>query len=623
MDASAREPGGEGSASIMVLLRPECQLPGALARNRKAWTRRFGRLPALVRQVLEEGAPLFLDKVPKRRRMVSVFKEEEHRRVFAAFVEEGLAKGYVEETVSPPTVTSRVFLVPKGTPGEFRVVVDLRYLNEHQLVPRFKQDGLGAVKEIARKGDWATKVDMKDGFNHLLMKVQHRRFLGFEWEKRYFRYRCMTFGSSSSPYIFREMMRPALRWMRERGYRVTVYVDDWLVLGRTKEECANTTTVLLELLRDLGWTVNESKSALTPGQKIEYLGFVLDFSEQPRLQVAPAKGRTIRKEIRRLLRVWPGKAVPSRRLARIAGLVNSLSKAFKWAPVFSRPLYRVIQKCKGWTDFAHWDQEAAADLAQMLKWLEHSKGELLLDELPDVVLTTDASPWGWGAAMVRPGRAKASGHWRGEDRLRHINYLELRAVEEALPALRPHFKGQVVLVRTDNTTTMAYLRRRTGRFKELARVARRIHEWAERQGLRLQVEHIPGRLNSLADYLSRLHPIHEWRTTPASVEELNKRWGPHDIDRFATPDNAVCKRFNTRAASAMAVPWAGRNNWVAPPLKMLGAVVQKLVQEEASATLIAPEWPGRPWFALLSEIATASVPVQTTAPWPMRAFRIR
>eukprot|EP01094_Clydonella_sp_ATCC50884_P005413 TRINITY_DN1434_c0_g1_i2.p1 TRINITY_DN1434_c0_g1~~TRINITY_DN1434_c0_g1_i2.p1 ORF type:complete len:654 (+),score=56.00 TRINITY_DN1434_c0_g1_i2:721-2682(+) len=611
----------KAEAEVDVLLRPDIRLPGALGRNRKAWLRRFGRLPTLVRQVLEEGCPLFLTEVPKVRRISSVFSEPAHRRVFKEFLKEALEEGYVEEMSTPPTVTSRVFLVPKDTPGKWRVVIDLRYLNTHQLVPRFKQEGIAAVKSVVRKGDWCTKIDLKDGFNHVLMKTAHRRFMGFEWKGRYFRYRSMPFGSSSSPYVFREMMRPAVKWMREHGFRVVVYCDDWLVLGATKEECAKATSTLVELLKELGWRVNEEKSVMVPTQSIVYLGFNLLTKDQPRLCVPAVKARLLRKEIRRLLKVWPGKPQP-RRLARVAGLVNSVSKAFAWAPVFSRALYRVIQRCKSWTDIAPWSQEAAADLALMLRWLVESKGELLLDEAPDVVVTTDASPWGWGAAVVKPKKAKASGHWSLDERRRHINFLELRAVEEALPALEENLEGDVVLVKSDNTTTVSYLRRRTGRHRELAEVALRIHKWVSRKGKRLQVEHIPGGLNTLADFLSRQHPVHEWRTTPASMEQVEARWGPHDVDRFATADNALCPRFNCRGDSAMAEGWSGVNNLVVPPVKMIGAVLQKMQAEGASGTVIAPEWSGRPWFALLMEMAKASIPVETSAPWPMRAFRV-
>ena len=60
---------------------------------------------------------------------------------------------------------------------------------------------------------------------------------------------------------------------------------------------------------------------------------------------------------------------------------------------------------------------------------------------------------------------------------------------------------------------------------------------------------------------------------------LDERWGPHTIDRFATANNAHCRRYNSRwrdptseGVDAMARNWrahphtgALERNWVNPP----------------------------------------------------------
>lgn len=49
------------------------------------------------------------------------------------------------------------------------------------------------------------------------------------------------------------------------------------------------------------------------------------------------------------------------------------------------------------------------------------------------MLTTDASPWGWGAHMEG---ALAHGTWREDEASLHINILELRAIQLALEAFQ-------------------------------------------------------------------------------------------------------------------------------------------------------------------------------------------
>ncbi len=76
-----------------------------------------------------------------------------------------------------------------------------------------------------------------------------------------------------------------------------------------------------------------------------------------------------------------------------------------------------------------------------------------------VVVSTDASAMGWGAMCN--GHA-AAGLWTGSRLQWHINCLELLAVWLALR----HFKGLLhdkhVLVRTDNTATIAYINHQGG-----------------------------------------------------------------------------------------------------------------------------------------------------------------
>ncbi len=71
------------------------------------------------------------------------------------------------------------------------------------------------------------------------------------------------------------------------------------------------------------------------------------------------------------------------------------------------------------------------------------------------VVTTDASSTGWGATCN--GQA-ALGLWTGPQLFWHINCLELWAVHLALRQVRPLLLGKHVLVRTDNTVAVSYIK---------------------------------------------------------------------------------------------------------------------------------------------------------------------
>lgn len=77
---------------------------------------------------------------------------------------------------------------------------------------------------------------------------------------------------------------------------------------------------------------------------------------------------------------------------------------------------------------------------------------------------------------------------------------------------------------------------------------------------------------------------------------LERRFGPHDVDRFASVTNARLARFNTavptpgsEGAPALTQAWEGCNNFAFPPLFELPALAQLLASRPAlQATVVAP-----------------------------------
>ncbi|KAI2655793.1 ORF V: Enzymatic polyprotein [Labeo rohita] len=164
-------------------------------------------------------------------------------------------------------------------------------------------------------------------------------------------------------------------------------------------------------------------------------------------------------------------------------------------------------------------------------------------------LRTDASSTGWGA--VCNGQA-ASGSWTGPRLLWHINCLELLAVLLALRRFLPMLRHKHVLVRTDNTATVAYINHQGGlRSRRMSQLARHLLLWSQTRLKSLRAVHIPGELNRAADQLSR-QPTHpgEWRLHPQTVQLIWSRFGEAQIDLEAPPRQG---RAGTQLASGAQV----------------------------------------------------------------------
>ena len=86
------------------------------------------------------------------------------------------------------------------------------------------------------------------------------------------------FGLLCAPFIFNRSFNDIVRMMACRGFCAVVnYLDDFLIIGRTKEECQPGLVTLINLLHYLGFNVSWRK-VVSPTQHITFLGIELDSS---------------------------------------------------------------------------------------------------------------------------------------------------------------------------------------------------------------------------------------------------------------------------------------------------------------------------------------------------------
>ena len=124
--------------------------------------------------------------------------------------------------------------------------------------------------------------------------------------------------------------------------------------------------------------------------------------------------------------------------------------------------------------------------------------------------------------------------------------------------------------------------------------------------INLYVVWIPRNQNTKADHLSRCLDSDDWSISEQVFTYLEKLWGPHEIDRFATHYNNHCKRFNskwwvpgTEGVDSFSVSWQGVINWLVPPPSMIAKCVDKITHEKCQCTLVIPEWNSAPYMCML------------------------
>ena len=70
--------------------------------------------------------------------------------------------------------------------------------------------------------------------------------------------------------MFTRLMKPVVGFLRKRGIRLVLYLDDMLIIGSTPQETRLFTQMAMNLLESLGFIINKEKSVLTPTRIIGF-----------------------------------------------------------------------------------------------------------------------------------------------------------------------------------------------------------------------------------------------------------------------------------------------------------------------------------------------------------------
>ena len=170
-------------------------------------------------------------------------------------------------------------------------------------------------------------------------------------------------------------------------------------------------------------------------------------------------------------------------------------------------------------------------------------------------------------------RCEHRGPWSLQEKIRHINCLELIAATLALKTFVKSKSGLSVLLRIDNTTAVAYINNQGGTVsEELVHLTRDLWMWCLKRNIHIHAQHLPGRLNTVADRESKsIRDRSDWKLDVNIFRRIDEIFGPLEVDLFASRlTHQCCRYFSWRldpyaeATDAFLQDWAAVRGFANP-----------------------------------------------------------
>ena len=308
------------------------------------------------------------------------------------------------------------------------------------------------LRHSIQKGDWVISVDLTDAYLHVPIHQLSRKFLRFCYQDEVFQFRVLPFGLSVSLRVFTRVVDAMMAHVRSLGFQVHHYPDDWLLRNQQLAQLRTQTQGLLHLTTRLGWIPSLEKSELTPTQDFVFIGTHyrtdLGLMFPPAVQFPEAASHARRFLLTKYVTSWDFLSLLGR-LVSMSDLVP-LGRLRYW-PL---QLYLLAHWQPSQGQLSDWMPLDHPFLDPFLKWWTKPsdvQGRPIQAPPPQLAIYTDASTSGWGAHC---SNQSAAGLLSATETSRHINELEMLAIQKAVLHFLPLIRGKVVMIHSDNSSAV-------------------------------------------------------------------------------------------------------------------------------------------------------------------------
>lgn len=422
----------------------------------------------------------------------------------------------------PPFPTFRIspiFLATKKN-GDFRLIHNLSYpannsvndfTDRQYCSVRYSSidDAVEMVKRIGIGGKLA-KADIKSAFRLLRISPSDFDQLGFSFQGKYYFDKCLPFGASISCSLF-EKFSSALHWYLEKksGNRnILHYLDDFLFGSASQSsECADTLEVFRQICKSWGVPLAEDKT-VEPVEILTFLGIDFDTLKME-LRLPSDKLNELKQTLEFFIQT---EKVTLRQLQSLIGMLNFACQAVVPGRAFCRrlidatcniqkPHYRIRVTNAMREDLQVWvvflSQYNGVSVMLDSQWTSNDAIQLYTDS---------AGGKNRGIGIYFQGRYIHEvwpSDWADLGILKDITFLEIFPVFVVLHIWGPELKNKKIMFNIDNMSVVHIINKKSSKSERVMALLRRLVLLTLQYNLLIKAQHIPGKVNQIADSLSR------------------------------------------------------------------------------------------------------------------------
>lgn len=391
-----------------------------------------------------------------------------------------LALNFIRPSNSP---WSSPVLFVKKKDGTLRLCVDYRALNKVSKSDKYPIPRIDELLERLSTAKIFSRMDLASGYHQIRMKPESIDKTAFKTRYGHFEYLVMPFGLKNAPGTFQRIMNDLFFDFLDKF--VLVYLDDILVYSENEQQHMEHLHLVLDRLEKNYFKLKLEKCSFFE-KELEFLGFIVNESG-----IAPDP-----KKIRAIQELQQPNDLTS--LRSFLGLCGFYRKFVQNYSEIVAPLTHLLKK----QVIFHWKENQQ----QAFEYLKTAISSAPILKLPDFskpyILTCDASGVAVGGVLAQVHNgfefpiAFESRMLTTAEKNYPTHEQELLAIVHCCKVFRCYIEGRDVTIRTDHAS-LKFL-------PTQKHLSRRLCRWLEfLETLNLNYEYKPGKLNVVADALSR------------------------------------------------------------------------------------------------------------------------